>query len=79
MAHKHLRRILPKGTSCNDLTQEDLNQVMGHANGFPRKKLNDQTPLQSFSATFGRDILERLGVPCIDPSQVVLRPGILDK
>ncbi len=78
-AHKHLRRILPKGTSFNDLTQEDLDQVMGHVNGFPRKKLNDQTPLQSFSATFGRDILERLGVPCIDPSQVVLRPGILDK
>ncbi len=26
-----------QGTSFNDLTQEDLDQVMGHVNGFPRK------------------------------------------
>ena len=78
-AHKHLRRILPKGTSFNDLTQEDLYRVMGHVNGFPRKKLNDRTPLQSFSATFGEGILELLRVPTIDPSQITLRPGILDK
>ena len=78
-AHKHLRRILPKGTSFNDLTQEDLNLVMGHVNGFPRRKLNDRTPLQSFRHTFGEDILELLNVPAIDPSQITLRPGILDK
>ena len=78
-AHKHLRRILPKGTSFNDLTQDDLNLIMGHVNGFPRKKLNDRTPLQSFSATFGEDILECLNVPAIDPSQVTLRPSVLDK
>lgn len=78
-AHKHLRRILPKGTSFNDLTQEDLNRVMGHVNGFPRKKLNDQTPLQSFSRTFGEDILECLNIPVLDPSQITLRPGILEK
>jgi len=78
-AHKHLRRILPKGTSFNDLTQEDLNRVMGHVNGFPRKKLNDRTPIQSFSATFGEDILERLKIPVIDPDQITLQPGILDK
>ncbi|MFA5586870.1 MAG: IS30 family transposase, partial [Saccharofermentanales bacterium] len=78
-AHKHLRRILPRGTSFNHLNQKDLNLVMGHVNGFPRKKLNDRTPLQSFSATFGEDILERLKVPAIDPSQVTLRPSVLDK
>ena len=78
-AHKHLRRILPKGTSFNDLTQEDLNLVMGHVNGFPRKRLNDRTPFQSFSATFGKDILELLKVPAIDPSQVILRPSLLQK
>ena len=78
-AHKHLRRILPKGTSFNDLTQEDLNRVMGHVNGFPRKKLNDQSPFQSFSRTFGEDLLECLNIPVMDPSQITLRPGILEK
>ena len=52
---------------------------MGHVNGFPRKKLNDRTPIQSFSATFGEDILERLKIPVIDPDQITLQPGILDK
>ncbi len=78
-AHKHLRRILPRGTSFNDLSQEDINLVMGHINGFPRKRLNDRTPLQSFSATFGKDILELLKVPAIDPSHVILRPSLLQK
>ena len=78
-AHKHLRRILPKGTSFNDLTQEDINLVVGHVNGFPRKRLNDQTPLQSFSSAFGEDTLELLNVPVIDPSHVTLRPSLLQK
>ncbi|MGI6613228.1 MAG: IS30 family transposase [Saccharofermentanales bacterium] len=78
-AHKHLRRILPRGSSFDQLTQKDLNLVMGHVNGFPRKRLNDQTPLQSFSATFGRDTLECLNIPVLDPSQVTLRPSILIK
>jgi len=78
-AHKHLRRILPRGTSFDQLTQDDLNLVMGHVNGFPRKRLNDRTPLQSFSSTFGKEVVERLNIPILDPSQVILRPDLLRK
>ena len=78
-AHKHLRRILPRGSSFDQLTQKDLNLVMGHVNGFPRKRLNDRTPLQSFSSTFGKEVVERLNIPILDPSQVILRPDLLRK
>jgi IS30 family transposase len=78
-AHKHLRRILPRGTSFDHLTQEDLNLVMGHVNGFPRKRLNDRSPIQSFNSTFGKEVVERLNIPILDPSQVILRPDLLRK
>lgn len=35
--HKLLRRILPKGTSFDNLTQEDINLIMSHINSYKRK------------------------------------------
>ena len=36
--HELIRRILPKGTSFDNLTQEDINMVMSHVNSYKRKK-----------------------------------------
>lgn len=35
--HELLRRILPKGTSFDDLTQNDVNLIMSHINSYKRK------------------------------------------
>lgn len=44
--HTFIRRILPKGTSFDNLTQEDVNLVMDHINSTPREELNGHTPYE---------------------------------
>ena len=42
--HELLKRILPQGTSFDDLTQNDINLVMSPMNSYKRKKLNSELP-----------------------------------
>ena len=43
VTHEFIRRILPKGTSFNDLTQADISLMMSHINSYTRKKLNNRS------------------------------------
>lgn len=75
--HVEIRRVLPKGTSFNNLTQDTLDIVMSNVNCYTRKKLNNKSPHQSFSFLYGRDILPKLGLHYIDPNEVILTPKLL--
>lgn len=77
--HTLLRRVIPKGVSLNGLTQDDINFLMNHVNSYPRKKLNDRSPLQSFSFFHNQLILEKLGARHIPVSEINLTPGLLRK
>ena len=60
--HELLRRILPKGTSFDDLTQNDINLIMSHINSYKRKKLNNVSPYKMFSTIYGKDTIDKLGI-----------------
>lgn len=77
--HELIRRILPKGTSFNDLTQEDINLMMSHINSYKRKKLNDISPYDMFSKLYGKDTASKLGIKGIEPNDVNLSPKLLKK
>ena len=77
MTHEFIRRVLPKGTSFEFLTQEKVDLMMDHINSYKRKKLNDQSPLQLFSFLYGADVLEKLNSHLIDPSEITLKPELL--
>lgn len=77
VTHELVRRILPKGTSFEFLSQEKVNLMMDHINSYKRKKLNDQSPHQLFSFLYGADVLERLDSHLIDPSEITLKPELL--
>lgn len=70
--HELLRRVLPKGTSFDDLTQEDINIIMSHINSYKRKKLNDESPYSIFSTIYGKDTVNKLGIQEIEPNKVSL-------
>jgi IS30 family transposase len=74
--HSLLRRVIPKGISFNGLTQDDISLLMNHINSYPRKKLNDRSPLQSFSF-FHPLIPEKLGVREIPTNDINLTPSLL--
>ena len=77
--HELLRRILPKGTSFDDLTQNDINLIMSHINSYKRKKLNNVSPLTMFSTIYGKETVDKLGIQEIEPNSVNLSKSILNK
>lgn len=59
------------------LTQEDICLVMSHVNSYTRKKLNDQSPFDSFSSRYGFKIINALGIKKIEPNDIILKPRLI--
>jgi IS30 family transposase len=79
VAHEFIRRILPKGSSFDQLTQDDISLMMSHINSYTRKKLNNQSARQLFSFLHGGDILTTLGIKEIPSNEINLTPLLLKK
>lgn len=77
--HEFIRRVLPKGTSFDRLTQEDADLMMSHINSYAREKLNDKAPFDLFGFLYGHDTLELLGLRRIPTNEILLRPSLLKK
>lgn len=76
--HTLIRRILPKGSSFDNLTQEDIDLIMNHINSTPREELNGNTPFELASILVGVDIIYQVSKP-IPRNDVILKPELLDK
>ena len=79
MNHELIRRILPTGTSFDNLSQDDINLMMSHINSYTRKKLNDKSPYDIFSTIYGYDTLNKIGIKKINSNDVNLTPKLLKK
>jgi IS30 family transposase len=77
--HELIRRVLPQGTSFDNLNQEDINKLMSNINSYKRKKLNDCSPLQLFSLMYGKDVAISLGITEIQPNEINLTKDLLKK
>ena len=72
-----IRRILPKKTSFDFLTQEKVDLMMNHINSYTRKKLNDRSAHQLFSFLYGSDVAEKLHSHPIHAAEINLTPELL--
>ena len=79
MNHELIRRILPKGSSFDDLAQEDIFLMMNHINSYKRKKLNNRSPYETFSFYYGEDLLKKLGCSPVAAENIILKPKLLKK
>lgn len=77
--HEFIRKILPQGSSFDDLTQNDINLIMSHINSYSRAKLNDKSPFEMFTFLYGKGILEKLGLRIIPANEIILKPLLLKK
>ena len=77
--HELIRRVLPKGTSFDDLTQDDVTRMMNHINSYKRKKLNNRSPYETFSFYHGEEVLKLLGCAPVAPEDIFLKPSLLRK
>jgi IS30 family transposase len=77
--HEFVRRILPKGTSFDNLEQTDIDLMMSHINSYSREKLNDKSPLEMFGFLHGSKTLKILGQSKIPANEILLKPSLLKK
>ena len=77
--HTFIRRILPKGTSFDELTQKDIDLIMSHINSYKRASLGDRSPYEVFRDLYDPSgiILKKLGVRNIPTKDVILTPQLL--
>ena len=68
--HTLIRDILPKGTSFDNLTQEDINLVCSHVNSVKRATLNGKSAYELFAFTYGEEIPKLLGISKIPAEEV---------
>ena len=74
--HTLIRYILPKGTSFDNLTQEDINLVYSHVNSVKCAALNGKSAYELFAFTYGEEIPKLLGISKI-PAEDVCQSSIL--
>lgn len=77
--HRLLRRIVPKGSSLEDLTNWDAATLASHVNSMPRASLRGASPFDLARHVLPQELLEGLGLEHIAPDDVVLRPSLLTR
>ena len=68
--HTLIRDTLPKGTSFDNLTQEDINLVCSHINSVKHATLNGKSAYELFAFTYGEEIPKLLGISKIPAEDV---------
>lgn len=74
--HEYIRYVLPKGSSFDDLTQQDTNLLMNHINSTYRISLHGKSP---YDLTTDMGFLKNLNLYKIPPSKVNLSKNLLKK
>lgn len=77
--HTLLRRIVPKHTSFNDFTQQDVALIFNNINNYSRDNLNKKTPYNIFNALYGDTVCNKLGIKYTDFNALNLTPNLLKK
>ncbi len=77
--HEFIRYALPKGSSFNDLTQEDCYKLASHINSIARVSLKQKTPFEAVSSLIHSACLKLLNIEEISCDHVNLSSKLLKK
>lgn len=75
--HKLIRKIIPKGTSIQKLTQEDMILVTNNINSYVRKSLFDKSPYDIAMVALPGEFFQALSLTKIDSKEVNMTPNLL--
>ena len=74
--HEFIRCFIPKGTSLDMYTQDDISLMMDHINSYCRESLGNKTPYEMMTFLYGEVILDLLGCHKIAPNGVTMNSSI---
>lgn len=69
--HEYIRRVLPKGTSFEDLNETIVSKLQDNINAIPRLSLNGETPFNLTKKLYP-ELIDSLGCKFIKPDDVSL-------
>lgn len=75
--HKLLRRIVPKGSSLEVITQVEATLITNHVNSYVRKALGGICPYDEAMEKYDEDFFILLGLERIKSSEVIMTPDLL--
>ena len=78
--NEETRRVIVKGVSLDNLTQEDVNLVFSHLNSYPRQELGGLTPWEMFRFVYTEDAVEfakGFGLREIPANEVIRTPALI--
>lgn len=75
--HRLIRRILPKETSFNKLTSEDVRLITCHVNSVISENLDNKTPFDLMASEDQKKLLSALRLSPIPPDEVVLSTRLI--
>lgn len=78
-AHAMLRRVLPKGSSFDDLTQADVDLICSHINSYPREELGWRTPFETLPEWGQENLPQAFGMRIIPRDEVNLTPSLIGR
>ncbi len=77
--HEFIRRIIPKGSDLDALSQYDIAIIASHINSYPRPSLGGKSPFALASRKIPKKLLDGLGIIWLRADEVCLIPEVLNR
>lgn len=77
--HRLIRYIIPKGTSLDNYSQDDITLMMNHINSYARKSMFGKCPYDIARQIFPDEFFKSLDLKQFLPQEVHLMPDLLKK
>ena len=77
--HTLFRDIVPKGTSFDDFSQDNVDLIFSHVNAVKRKQFNGKSAYDMFSFSYSQELAAALGIVFIPATEVIQDPSLLKK
>lgn len=76
--HEYIRRYIPKKTSFNDYTQDDINVMLNHINSVKRDSLQGNNPYTLMKDFLPQEIIELFDIKEIDQKDIILKSSLFN-
>lgn len=77
--HEYIRYVLPKGTTFDNLTQNDCDKLSSNINSTCRESLNGNSPFDAIKLLIDSETINKLNIHKVEPDDVNLSPKLLKK
>ncbi len=71
--HEYIRRFIPKGTSFDDLSQEDINLMLNHINSVKRDSLDGDNPYTLMHIFLPKKLIKLFDIKEIAQKDIILK------